>query len=488
MEKEHKKWSRLKRQPALLDKYAHFILPYLAIIFDYLAIVLAEYSGYQLRLSVTFLGNAGLVIPPLYFWVIVPGVFLLFLELCKTYASNMPFYQLAKRIFYATSYAILAAIFLMYFGKVGNEVSRLLVAFIWFLAYWYILVLRYMVGKMLRHSNMVRIPILIVGAGKTAELVVKAFSDDPGFSYKIIGFIDDNPISKEIENRYSILGRFEDVEYVVRQTGVQEVLISAPGLESEKLIALINKVQPLVKNVAFIPDLIGTPLGGLKVESLMEERLMVLQVRNNLARPYNRLFKRCFDIAMCALGLVVIVPVLFFVGLAIYIDSPGPIFFAHQRVGRGGKLFPCYKFRSMVVDAEKQLNSYLKEHPEAQAEWNKDFKLKDDPRITRVGKFLRKTSLDELPQLINVIRGEMSLVGPRPIVEAEISRYKEFIHDYYLVPPGITGMWQVNGRSDTTYDERVEMDSWYVRNWSVWIDLIYLFKTVKVVFLRKGAY
>ena len=127
-------------------------------------------------------------------------------------------------------------------------------------------------------------------------------------------------------------------------------------------------------------------------------------------------------------------------------------------------------------------------HPEAQKEWDNSFKLKHDPRITRVGRFLRKTSLDELPQILNVLKGEMSLVGPRPIVEAEIEKYGEYIKDYYLVTPGITGIWQVNGRSDTTYPERVAMDTWYVRNWSVWIDLVYLFKTVKIVWKQKGAY
>ena len=134
------------------------------------------------------------------------------------------------------------------------------------------------------------------------------------------------------------------------------------------------------------------------------------------------------------------------------------------------------------------MQEYLKDNPEAQEEWNRDFKLKNDPRITKIGHFLRKTSLDELPQLLNVLKGEMSLVGPRPIVQAEVEKYGEYIQDFYLVPPGITGVWQVSGRSDTTYDERVQMDSWYVHNWSVWIDIVYLVKTVTAVLQRKGAY
>ena len=170
------------------------------------------------------------------------------------------------------------------------------------------------------------------------------------------------------------------------------------------------------------------------------------------------------------------------------IDNKGRIIFAHRRVGKGGKLFPCYKFQSMVPDAQKRLEEYLAENPEARKEWEESFKLTNDPRVTKLGAFLRKTSLDELPQLWNVLMGDMSLVGPRPIVTKEIERYGDYIREYYMVPPGITGMWQVNGRSDTTYEERVAMDTWYVRNWSIWIDLVYLFKTVKTVFTGKGAY
>lgn len=142
----------------------------------------------------------------------------------------------------------------------------------------------------------------------------------------------------------------------------------------------------------------------------------------------------------------------------------------------------------MVTDGDKQLEKHLRENPEARAEWERDFKLKKDPRITGIGRFLRKTSLDELPQLINVLKGEMSLVGPRPIVEKEIERYGSYIEDYYLVRPGMTGYWQVSGRNDVDYKERVQMDAWYVRNWSLWQDLVLLFKTIKVVLGRNGAY
>ena len=181
-------------------------------------------------------------------------------------------------------------------------------------------------------------------------------------------------------------------------------------------------------------------------------------------------------------------PVLAVLALLIRLSSAGPAIFAHTRIGENGKPFSCYKFRTMLCNGEEVLEKHLARHPEAKLEWERDFKLKEDPRVTKIGAWLRRTSLDELPQLLNVLRGEMSLVGPRPIVEEEIGRYEEYIQDYYIVKPGITGLWQVSGRNDIDYPERVRMDSWYVRNWSVWLDLILLAKTIGVVAARKGAY
>lgn len=215
---------------------------------------------------------------------------------------------------------------------------------------------------------------------------------------------------------------------------------------------------------------------------------MLLRLKNNLARSWNRYLKIIFDFALTLVGTVAISPILIFIAIWIYKDSPGPVIFKHIRIGKDGREFPCYKFRSMCVDAKEKLAELLENDPVAKAEWERDFKLKNDPRITKSGAFLRKTSLDELPQIFNVLKGEMSLVGPRPVIEEELERYGEYVNDYLMVKPGITGMWQVSGRSDIDYKERVLLDSWYVRNWSVWIDIVMLVKTLKVVLLRKGAY
>ena len=205
------------------------------------------------------------------------------------------------------------------------------------------------------------------------------------------------------------------------------------------------------------------PLATLDVESLIDGHIVTFSFRNNLAQWYNRFLKRVFDIVCTVIGLVCISPILAGIAIWIYKDSPGPVIFKHRRVGKDGKEFPCYKFRSMCVDADVKLKELLEHDPEARAEWEKDFKLKNDPRITRSGAFLRRTSLDELPQLFNVLKGEM-------------------------VRPGVTGMWQTSGRSDVSYDERVQMDTWYVRNWNVWFDVVLIWRTIGVVLGKKGAY
>jgi len=470
------------------EKYSHLLLPVLLFFTDYAAIVLAEKLAYQLRRSWLPIAAPGFHIPDIYIYAIVPTIFLCFLHMAHTHIRAMPFWKLAASVFQTTLYGMLLILFLMYFAKVSEVVSRLFVGMTWVFTFTFILGFRYALKQYLNRHKLLQIPVLIVGAGKTAELVLKSFDHDSGFGYQVIGLIDDHPISEKLAREFKILGGFNDIENVLKSSGIQHVMITAPGLLPADLLSLVNRIQPYVKHISFVPNLIGMPVGNLEIVSLINENIMMIKVKNNLASATNRFFKRVFDIVVSLICLVFALPLGIVLAAAIYIDSPGPVIFAHLRIGQRKKVFPCYKFRTMVPDAEAILREYLMEHPEAEEEWNHSFKLKDDPRVTRIGRFLRRTSLDELPQFINVLKGDMSLVGPRPIVRVEIPKYGEYFHDFCLVPPGITGMWQVNGRSDTTYAERVQMDSWYVRNWSIWIDIVYLFKTLKVVVSGKGAY
>ncbi|WP_419077188.1 undecaprenyl-phosphate galactose phosphotransferase WbaP [Phascolarctobacterium faecium] len=469
------------------DKYTNYFLSALLFVIDYLSIVLAEQSAFVLRNWIVSDGGT-LHISWLNFWVVFPLLYLLFLNIEQLYNRRMQFWQVIEKIFQASLYAVVAIVIVIYIGQIAASTSRMFIFWLWLFSFMYLTVFRYLIKKFLEKVQLLQIPVLIIGAGKTAELLVKGIINDAGMGYKIIGLLEDNCVRDGILKRFPVLGKFSDVEAVIMKTRVQHVFITAPGLEQEKLTQLIYKVQPLVKNMGIIPNLVGIPMGGIEVESLFNEKLMLLRLKNNLARSWNRYLKIIFDFALTLVGTVAISPILIFIAIWIYKDSPGPVIFKHIRIGKDGREFPCYKFRSMCVDAKEKLAELLENDPVAKAEWERDFKLKNDPRITKSGAFLRKTSLDELPQIFNVLKGEMSLVGPRPVIEEELERYGEYVNDYLMVKPGITGMWQVSGRSDIDYKERVLLDSWYVRNWSVWIDIVMLVKTLKVVLLRKGAY
>ena len=209
--------------------------------------------------------------------------------------------------------------------------------------------------------------------------------------------------------------------------------------------------------------------------------------RSALCTPAGRRSKRAFDLAAASFLLILFGPLLLLIALAVRCDG-GPALFGHRRIGAGGTSFRCWKFRSMVLDSEAVLAQTLASDPVARAEWDKDFKLRRDPRVTPLGNFLRKSSLDELPQLFNVLKGEMSLVGPRPIVAAEVERYGQAMEEYRACKPGITGLWQVSGRNDVDYAERVELDRRYAWSWSLRGDLIILVRTLGVVARRSGAY
>lgn len=241
------------------------------------------------------------------------------------------------------------------------------------------------------------------------------------------------------------------------------------------------------RSVSIIPTMRGVPLYGTDMSFLFSYEVMLLRVHNNLAKLSSRILKRSIDIIGSLCIIILSSPLLLILYLLVAKDG-GHAIYGQTRIGRNKKAFKCLKFRSMVLNSQEVLQDLLKNDPIARAEWERDFKLKNDPRITKIGKFLRKTSLDELPQLFNVLKGEMSLVGPRPIVRSELIRYQGDIDYYLMAKPGMTGLWQVSGRNDVDYVTRVYYDAWYVKNWSVWNDIVILLKTIKIVLNKTGAY
>ena len=461
---------------------------FLLIVVDYFCIVGAEQLAYYLRRDGLPIAAPTFYIPDVYLYVLVPMIFLVFLHESRRAFRAFPLWKMSQSVFHAVCLSVLVIIMLMYFGHVSGVVSRLFVAMTGVFAFFILVVVRTALAAYLDRHHLLEVPVLLVGGGDAADSLLRTLAAHGGCGMHCIGLVTDAPVPEKTADLCPVLGHLADLERVLTQTKIETVLITTSGVAKEEQTRLVRRIQPLVTNVVLVPDLAGMPVVNSEIEGILEGRHIVLSFRNNLAHRYNRAGKRLFDIVLCLLGLPLVLPICFAIAIAIKRDDGGPVFFAHRRVGQGGREFPCYKFRTMIQDGDRVLKAYLAAHPEAREDWESDFKLKDDPRVTKIGAFLRKTSLDELPQVWNVLKGDMSLVGPRPIIRAEIPKYGEHFHDFCLVPPGITGMWQVNGRSDITYEGRVRLDTWYVHNWSVWIDIACLCRTVAVVLKREGAY
>ena len=474
-----------------MNTIARYAAPVILLVGDYLAVAAAVGLACYLRsdvFSMLFPHWPLFQASHIYVFFCIPVVYLLFFLYDGFYTRRLSLWQGVERSFRICTYVGALAIMLMYFLGKAEQVSRLVVGMSWLFSFFSITTMRIIVKRILLKIGFWQRPVILVGAGRTAELLYQAFQKDKGLGYEIVGVVEDAWQERALVRKVPYLGTFREAEHVISQSGVQDVVLAVPGIPREQLLELMYRLQPHVRNLTIVPDLFGVPMGNMTVDTLFDQKTVLLRVHNNLLQQRNRVFKRVFDISACLAGGVLILPVLAAMALLIRVSSPGPAIFAHTRIGENGRPFSCYKFRTMVCNGEEVLRNHFAKHLEAKVEWERGFKLKEDPRVTKIGAWLRKTSLDELPQLLNVLRGEMSLVGPRPIVEAEVERYEEYIQDYYIVKPGITGLWQVSGRNDIDYPERVRMDSWYVRNWSVWLDLILLAKTIGVVAAKKGAY
>ena len=342
--------------------------------------------------------------------------------------------------------------------------------------------------KMIRHGVWYQ-PTYIFGTGQSAARTAEAVASDSSLGYEITGFINLSG-SSNVASPFGAIPVIDHIPDTVHRADgtAAKVIFAFDSLEElEKHQAVLSSQIAKSPFVTVVPPSMGLPLYNAAVVGIFRHDTVLLQVRNRLLSRVARMTKRSSDVVLGVLFLAIFSWIFLVLCFLIKRDG-GPVFFKHTRVGRNGVEFGCYKFRSMVADGDSALKQHLAQNPAAQTEWENTRKLREDPRVTRIGKYLRKTSIDELPQLLNVLKGEMSLVGPRPVPPDEIALYGQF-KDYYLgMVPGMTGLWQVSGRSDTTYDERVRLDVWYSRNWSLWTDLVVLIKTVKTLINRHGAY
>lgn len=324
---------------------------------------------------------------------------------------------------------------------------------------------------------------VIVGAGEMGRTVMRTVVARPELGYHIVGFVDDNPEKGETDiGRFKALGAINNLPRLIESKSVDEVIITLPWMYHRKIMSIVRACERRDVSARIVPDLFQMSLSRVDVDDLGGVPLIGVQEVGFEQRV--RLIKRAIDVVGALSILIVGSPLLALIALAIRLDSPGPVFFHQIRVGANGKLFDIHKFRSMREGAETELDE-LRDFNEADGPI---FKIRDDPRLTRVGRILRRTSLDELPQLWNVLCGEMSLVGPRPPIPAEVSRYTEWHKKRLEVRPGMTGLWQVSGRSLLSFDEMVLLDIYYIENWSPWLDLKILLRTVPEVLFGNGAY
>ncbi len=409
------------------------------------------------------------------------------------YSSRLPFWEEARKLLRAITLTFILAFAMVSMMKLGGEVSRTVLLMGYFLALPAAPIGRFLAKTFLGCAGVWNEPCLITGTGPQARMIVGALSRDHYLGYTVKGLVNVNetdevgaiPVDGE---DYRVLGSVQDLPAILKRHRIRHIVIAAPDLTGSELVSTVSRIQPYTRSILVVPDWSGIPVIGGEAEYFFNERILAFRTRNNLASRGNVICKRVFDLVVGSFLLVAAAPLLLLIALAIRLETPGPIVFAHPRLGRNGNRFKCYKFRSMVTNAGELLPQLLRDNYELQEQWNRDFKLKDDPRVTRIGRILRQTSLDELPQLINVLKGDMSLVGPRPIVAEEMERFGNQVRDYMMVLPGITGLWQVSGRNDIDYEERVMMETWYVRNWSLWLDISLLFRTIGVVLSRRGAY
>lgn len=448
--------------------------------------------SYVLRYEVQFLqpvdeANAAPFHPYIPYAAIFAGMLLLFVQGAGLYRERRG-RTWWDEIFTITNAATNAAVFVMALSFLLRPLvfSRLLILqaaalAVILLGLWR-LVLRWF-RSYLRQRGIGVERVLIVGAGSVGLSVMRTIVARPDLGYKVVGFVDDDPERGANDlGRLPALGGLENLPRVIDQYRVDLVIITLPWQVQRKIVQIVRECERRHVKVRTVPDLFELSISQVQVEMLGGIPLLGLNGEPTL-RPGARLLKRSFDLAVTLLALVPVALITLIVAVAIRLDTPGPIFYVQERVGQNGKIFKVYKFRSMVQNADQLWEDLIRKtgedprHP----------KVQDDPRITRVGRWIRRFSIDELPQVWNILRGEMSWVGPRPAVPREVELYEPWHLQRLNALPGVTGMWQVSGRSEVPFEEMCLLDLYYIENWSLALDVQIMLRTVPHVLLAHGA-
>ena len=401
--------------------------------------------------------------------------------------GNWTFWDETKQCMRSLLYAFLVGVLFLYAGKNTVSLFRVMLAFGLFVPL--CLALRWAVRRALFGLGLLSTSVIILGAGEAGEIFARNITDSPFIARKVLGFLDDDESKQGMTiSGVPVLGRLSDFERVQGELDADEVIIAIPTASRRELSGMLDGVEELSRRVLYVPDMYMLTTMTAEMRSI--DGMPVITASQGLLNPVNRAVKSVVDYVGGLAAFLIASPLMIWATWKIKREDGGSILFRHGRIGQNLRPFKLFKFRTMVENAEEILREMLKDD-EKRREFEEAFKFKDDKRITQIGHKLRRTSIDELPQLFNVFRGEMSLVGPRPIVQKEIELYYGYrtARQIFRVKPGMTGFWQVSGRNDVKdYQTRIDFDLYYIHNWSVWLDIIIMIRTVRAVFRGSGAY
>ena len=419
--------------------------------------------------------------------IIIVIVWLLIFAVYQLYSNQVLFGGMGEysRVFSAVTSGMLAVIGADYLARQESMVSRGWLVIAWVLALFFVGLGRFLFRRLvyaLRRRGHLLSPAVIVGTNSEGLALAEQLKARDTSGLYLLGFLGENP-GHEVPGKCKYLGGLEQIEAIIQQHHVQDVIVAQTAVERQELLEVFQTVTRLDGvNLRLSSGLFEVVSSGLRVKELAYVPLV--EVSKTRISGMDMFMKGVLDYGLTIPALVLLSPFLVLIALLIKRDSPGPVLHRRRVMGVNGGQFDAFKFRTMRIDGDHILAA----HPELKAELEDKHKLKDDPRVTRLGKFLRKWSLDELPQLLNVLRGEMSLVGPRMISPPEMAEYGKWGLNLLTVKPGLTGLWQVSGRSDVNYDERVRLDMHYIRNWTIWQDVYLIGMTLPAVLKKRGAY
>ncbi|MDH7513982.1 MAG: undecaprenyl-phosphate galactose phosphotransferase WbaP [Clostridiales bacterium] len=413
-------------------------------------------------------------------------IWVFFIE--KLYTKRHSFWEEARHLIKSSTLSFALITVAVFVTKEYFPFSRAIILMAWLLSLAILPLLRSLTKIVLLHLSFWKKKVIIIGTTESTSTLIEAIKQNKMMGYEVVGCLTDQKAKiGQLISGVPVLGHYEEIEDWKDKTGFEDIIVTLPYIPRDKLISLLKRWEAVSDKIRYIPQTSDLVTTGIEIENV--GKVLSLVVRKNLHKPWNIFIKTVFEFILSVVLFILLIPAFLVIAAAIRLDSRGPVFFTQERYGKRGKVIKVVKFRSMYTDADRRLEEYLRENADARKEWAQYKKLKShDPRVTRVGAFLRKYSLDELPQLLNVFKGDMSIVGPRPYIQEELEEVKQVKSLLFQVRPGITGLWQTSGRSLVPFAERLDLDEYYIRNWSLWLDIVILIKTIKVTASGHGAF